>query len=432
MLDTSILVGELNARDASTRLGALKLLMRKIESGELERPVTGDDINNHIHTIYSFSPYSPTKAVWLAYNAGLRTVGIVDHDSISGAKEFIEAGDIVGMPTTIGIECRADMSGTPLAGRRINNPDQDSIAYVVLHGIPHTKIAAVTEFFRPYQAFRNERNRKMTDNINAMLSNRGISIDFDRDVTTLSQDSRGGTITERHISLALAKKLIARYGKGNELVSFLRYELSLPMDAKTQKFLMDPGNQYYEYDLLGFIKSDFIGSFYIEAEKECPGVRDVIALAKRVGAVSAYAYLGDVTDSVTGDKRAQKFEDEYLDELFEVITTLGFNAVTYMPPRNTDAQLSRVRSLCERHGLFQISGVDINSPRQSFVCEELRQSQFEKLRDAAWALIGHERAATENPDGGMFAEKTVKAHPSLDERVRIFREIGLAAGRLSR
>lgn len=429
MLDTSILVGELNARDSSTRLGALKLLMGKIASGEIARPVTGDDINNHIHTIYSFSPYSPAKAVWLAYNAGLQTAGIVDHDSISGAKEFLEAGDIVGMPTTIGAECRVNMAGTALAGRRINNPDQDSIAYTVMHGVPHTKIACVTEFFKPYQEKRNVRNRKMTENINAMLAKRGIEIDFTQDVATLSQDSRGGTITERHISLALAKKLIARYGRGNELVSFLRYELALPMDAKTQKYLMDAGNPHYEYDLLGFIKSDFIGSFYIEAEGECPPVQDFIALSKRIGAVSAYAYLGDVTDSVTGDKRAQKFEDEYLDELFDVIASLGFNAVTYMPPRNTDAQLSRVRALCEKYGLFQISGVDINSPRQSFVCEELRQSQFEKLRDAAWALIGHERAATENPDDGMFTEKTVKKYPSLEERIRVYREIGLAAGR---
>lgn len=71
---------------------------------------------------------------------------------------------------------------------------------------------------------------------------------------------------------------------------------------------------------------------------------------------------GDVGDSVTGDKKTQKFEDDYLDQLFDVIKELNFKAVTYMPSRNTMEQLRRVRALCERYGFFQISGEDINSP----------------------------------------------------------------------
>ena len=33
-----------------------------------------------------------------------------------------------------------DFKGTPLEGRRLNNPDQISVAYVTLHGIPHTMV----------------------------------------------------------------------------------------------------------------------------------------------------------------------------------------------------------------------------------------------------------------------------------------------------
>ena len=39
----------------------------------------------------------------------------------------------------------------------------------------------------------------------------------------------------------------------------------------------------------------------------------------------SYAYLGDVGESVTGDKRAQHFEDAYLDELLHKQET-GFDA----------------------------------------------------------------------------------------------------------
>jgi len=87
---------------AEERLDALRELKEIAEP-----PVQGIFVNNHIHTSYSFSPYTPASAVYYAWKAGLRTAGIMDHDSISGAREFIEAGKIMGMPVTCGVECRA-------------------------------------------------------------------------------------------------------------------------------------------------------------------------------------------------------------------------------------------------------------------------------------------------------------------------------------
>ena len=45
----------------------------------------------------SFSPYSPTASVYAARMEGLCTAGIIDHDSISGAEEFLEAAKLHGM-----------------------------------------------------------------------------------------------------------------------------------------------------------------------------------------------------------------------------------------------------------------------------------------------------------------------------------------------
>lgn len=418
------LVENLNHDNVDIRLKSLKTLMDKINQGKIDRPSSGNDVNNHIHTSYSFSPYSPSKAIWMAYNAGLKTAGIMDHDSISGAREFIEAGRIVGMATTIGVECRVDFSATPLNGRKINNPDQDTIVYMALHGIPHNQIDKVKNFFVPYTAERNERNRKMVARINEILGPSGVAIDFDNDVAPLSKSKEGGSITERHILFAVSRKMIETFGKGQILVGFLKEKLELPVAAKLEKLLLDETNELYDYDLLGVLKSELVSKFYINATSECPDVRDVIKLAREIGAISAYAYLGDVGDSVTGDKKAQKFEDEYLDELFEVIKGLGFNAVTYMPSRNTIEQLRRVKSLCEKHDLFQISGEDINSPRQSFICIAARDEEFINLIVSTWALIGHEKAATENPSNGMFSADTVRKYPDLNERTWIYRKLG--------
>lgn len=423
------LVEKLNHENVDIRLESLEKLAIIIKEGKLPIPEKGNDVNNHIHTTYSFSPYSPSKAIWMAYNAGLMTAGIMDHDSISGALEFIEAGKILGMATTIGVECRADFSNTPLKGRKINNPDQDTIAYVALHGIPHTKINEVQKFFIPYTRERNKRNKLMVNKINKLLEPFNIIVDFEKDVIPASKSNEGGSITERHILFALSHKLVERFGKGHEVVDFLKEKLKINVKPTLREYLMDTTNQFYEYDLLGVLKSDLVDKIYVDATEECPQIDELVGFSNSIGAISAYAYLGDVTDSVTGDKKAQKFEDDYIDLLFQVLKDIGFNAVTYMPSRNTMGQLKKVKFLCQEYGLFQISGEDINSPRQSFVCIAMRNEEFKNLVESTWALIGHEKVATEDINKAMFSKETIVRYPDLDTRIRVYKEIGLNRSR---
>lgn len=423
----------LNHEDVRVRLDSLRQLAEGIRKGEIEKPLRTNDVNNHIHTFYSFSPYSPSKAMWMAYQAGLATAGIMDHDSVSGASpirgqdlagEFPEAGRILGMGATVGAECRVDFSKTPLAGRRINNPDQKSVAYMAIHGIPHTQTGKIGRFFVPFSVERNMRNVRMTERINGRMSAYGITLDFERDVKSLSKYSEGGSITERHLLFALSHKLMEKFGKGQKLAAFLQNELKISIHSKIESRLLDTGNPFYDYDLLGVLKGSLLEMFYIDADRECPDVREVVALCKETGAIAAYAYLGDVSDSVTGDKKSQKFEDGYIGELFETIKTLGFNAVTYMPSRNTQEQLRKLKMLCEQYGFFQISGEDINSPRQEFVCKAMRNAEFKNLADSAWALIGHEKAATEDLRKGMFSKETLSRYPVLEERIQAYKELG--------
>lgn len=69
----------LNVDNEEKRLENLKKLLRE----EKQKPeIFPQYANNHIHTVYSFSPYSPTAAVYMARAYGLETAGIMDHDSI--------------------------------------------------------------------------------------------------------------------------------------------------------------------------------------------------------------------------------------------------------------------------------------------------------------------------------------------------------------
>ena len=425
-MELETLIKNLNAKTASERLSALSQIMELYKNGTLPYPKTVESVNNHIHTTYSFSPYSPTKAVYMAFCAGLKTAGIMDHDSIAGAKEFIKAGEIAGISTTVGLEVRVKMNGSKFFDRRYNNPDQPSVAYVACHGVPHQNIDKMQEFMTPYRAKRNERDKKEVEKINELIKDSGVTLDFEKDVLPISEYQNGGSVTERHILYALSLKLIEKLGKGEPLVDFLQNKLNISLPQKVIDNLLNIEKEYYEYTLLGALKSDLVPKFYINSEYDCPDVSEFVKAVADVGAISAYAYLGDVGESVTGDKKAQKFEDEFIDELVPELKKFGFAAITFMPTRNTEAQAQKIMRLADENDLFQICGEDVNSPSQSFVCAALEKPEFRHLISAAWALIGHEKAATQNIEDAFFSPKTVQKMPSLTERIAYFEKIGKA------
>ena len=384
------------------------------------------EINNHVHSTYSFSPYAPAEIPAKAKGAGLGTVGIMDHDSVSGCEEFLDAAKAVGIAATAGCEIRVNMDGTLMEGRKTNNPDEPNVSYIAFHGIPRNQFAAVTKFLKPIHAARIARDRKEVELLNAKLAQLGApQLDFEKDVMAISEAANGGSITERHILYALSLKLITTYGTGQKLISFVEKQMQIPIPEKLKEVLLDLNNPHYAYDLLGVFKSALVPDFFILSGKdECINVYDAVKFANDIGAIPAYAYLGDVGESPTGDKKAEKFEDDYLDELVPELKKIGFKAITYMPPRNTKPQLLRLQKLCQANGLMEISGVDINSSRQSFNCPILLEPEFRHLSDAAWALIAHEKLATENPKLGIFHPENQLAAQPLGKRIAIYSNIG--------
>ena len=257
--------------------------------------------------------------------------------------------------------------------------------------IPHSNIEKVDAFLAPYREKRNVRNRKMIENINSLVSSFGMALSFDNDVLPLSTTS----VTERHLLFALAKKITGKYTEPEQVVAFMKDVMGITVSGKNEENILNGKNtpDFYEYDILGVLKGNLVEKIYVDADAELPKIEEYIDMVRRNGGISAYAYLGDVGNSVTGDKKTQKFEDDYIEQLFDVIENYGFDAVTFMPTRNTEAQLDRVMELCKERGLFQISGEDINSPRQKFVCPAYENPKFAHLVEAAHTLIKYENLA---------------------------------------
>lgn len=431
------LVNEFRASPAE-RLAALRGLAAA--AGAL--PMVPES-NNHIHTIYSFSPYAPAAAALRARRAGLSVAGSVDHDSLAGAAEMREACSILGMGSVTGFEIRAFLHdkearsrggpAAPFDRRKINNPDSAGIVYMTIQGIPARAAEDVARFLAPVREARLARTRLMAAEANRILASAGLpGFDFQAEVLGRSKFSEGGTITERHLLAAMADCLIRGFGRGETLASGLETKLGLSLKPKLRALLADPENPYLLYDLLGVLKAEYLPGFFIQPSEECVDAREAVAFARSIGAIPAYAYLGDVGESPTGDKKAEKFEDDFLPELFAELRRIGYLAVTYMPPRNTQAQLARLRELCRDYGFMEISGVDINQPRQSFNCPELRLPEFAHLNASTWAMVAHEALASEDPALGLFSPDNPYAGLGLEERIEVYsragREVGSARG----
>ncbi len=415
---------DLNASEKSGRIAALKAVAALHADGTLGRPEPVPYANNHIRTTYSFSPYSPSKAAYLAWVNGLSAAGIMDRDSLAGAEEFIEAGRIIGLATTVGFECRCSAAGTAFEEKILNDPGK-GVMKLAIHGVPHGNIQIAQDFLAPFRKRRVRRIREMAENLNSILGRPELALDYDRDVLPLSQHREGGSVTGRHLLFALVLKILQSAGIGRPAVELLE-DIGLAIDGPALKKLLDGQNRsgLYEYYLLEALENGFGERICVPATEELPHVTRFTQFAKELGGVASYGYLGDAKSPAAGDIKARSFEDACLNELFEYLKEAGFNAVTYRPKRNSPEQLARVAALCEKHGFLQLSCEDIGSPFRPFVCAALERPQFKHLIDNSWALIGHEEAATKNVGDGMFTEKTARALPGLAERITYFEAIG--------
>jgi len=93
-----------------------------------------------------------------------------------------------------------------------------------------------------------------------------------------------------------------------------------------------------------------------------------------------------------------------------------------MPPRNTLNQLLRLQRLCREYGFMEISGVDINSPRQSFNYAIILRPEFAHLIEATWALIAHEKLVDHDEKYALFNNRNPFKAKSLKERIVTYSE----------
>ena len=359
-----------------SRLEALRELKRLEEKGVISPPKRRIGVNLHIHTSESFSIFkSPTEAAWAGYRAGLEVMGINDHYTISGHKEFREACRILGLKATFSIEAMAMSKEAKKSGERYNDPKNPGRVYLCGKGVIHdleegSPSERLLESMR--RAFR-KRCEKMTEKVNSLLSSidPSLNLSFD-DVLKLTPR---GNVTERHVAQAIIETIRSKFPKEEDQKNLLERLIGEISDEDLSR----------EDKLQNLVRNKLLkagGPAYVEEPEEAfPSIERLVKLFRDYGAIPTYPVLGN---PITEKEKDLSF-------LFDELEEYGIYAVEVIPKRNTRERLQEIIKEAERHGFPVFSGTEHNTKAPEPLLDEFSKDPefLPVFRKGANLLLGH-------------------------------------------
>jgi len=319
-LDPAIerLEDQLNSFDAIARAEALCALMSKVQTGEIHLPPVKEEVNLHIHTFFSYNAngWSPSRIAWEAKKYGLVVAGIVDFDVLDGMEEFLSAGEILNLRTTVALETRVFIR--EYANHVINSPNEPGISYFMGAGCfqmpPEGSKAA--EALRSMRTTAMKRNIQVMNRVNDYLD--CVRLDYDADVLPLTPS---GNATERHLLAAYDAKAQEVFSDDNSaLISFWAKALDAPRD-EIEKLILDKPN-FYERMRSKLMKFGGVG-YVAPTPESFPTIETAIEMIQGMQAIPTATWL-DGTNSGEADMPA----------MLDLLASKGVAAMNIIPDRN--------------------------------------------------------------------------------------------------
>lgn len=357
------IIGGLNSHTRYKRARLLKNLRKQL--GETS---STQMVNPFVRSIYSFSSYSPSMMAYIAYKSNLGLIGLFDMESLEGYKEFEKGCKLFGIRSILGTDVQVSAH---IADNKNSNSG--------FMGIADRYVKRANKFLKPYREAHKERVVENIARINKKLKTINVKLSFSRDVYTISKYIAGGTITEKHVWLALSKKLISIYGKGEKLVAQLKVLVS-DVSEEAQKYLLDINNSFYEYDLAKFLKINFA------LEQKVGGNhKDIIEFANSIQALSLYEL---------------RFKAEMpLEEIISKVKQEGYDIFAFDPRVMSEEDVEKIVLLCEQQELISLPLEIIDFPRKMFDSCIQNPEILAKLEKNAWAIAGHEMLVDKGEGG---------------------------------
>ena len=207
-------------------------------------------VDLHIHTNFSDGLLTPTQVVGKAMEAGLKAIGITDHDTIDGIEEAVEAGGRLDVEIVPGVELSSQYNGR----------DLHILGYYFDPNHPR-----LMEYLEKFRHERYRRASKMIQNLNRL----GVNLTMEE----VAKRSRGRNIGRPHLAEVLMEKgyvetfqeAFHRYIGYHSQAYEQKYNIgpeeaiALINEAGGLSFLAHPSVHISERDIVHFIKSGLDG-----------------------------------------------------------------------------------------------------------------------------------------------------------------------------
>lgn len=148
---------------------------------DLASPSAGT-IDLHVHSTASDGSLAPEAVVKRAMAAGLRAIGLTDHDSVGGIPEALAAGERFGVRVIAGCEFSAAAPWGEM--------------HVLGYFLPSSS-APLEAFLERCRADRVRRAQLMVERLQGL----GVSLSFD----SVLNESRGGAVGRPHVARAIVR-----------------------------------------------------------------------------------------------------------------------------------------------------------------------------------------------------------------------------------
>ena len=192
------LVNKLSSKSAIIRsltLNKLKKLERTNSS--LIPRASANFINLNVHTKKSFSPYTPALGAYMAYKSGITLAGVCDYGSVGSVKEFQKSCLKLGIAYLGGVEF---MLNDSVLGNFIAS----------FYGINNKNASAFDSILQEFREICKSKTQALTERLNKKLKKFDIFIDYEKEVLPITESKKGGTVTLKHVYMALSQKIIAK------------------------------------------------------------------------------------------------------------------------------------------------------------------------------------------------------------------------------
>ena len=400
------LIEKLNNKLTFVRKASLKELKKRERADHSLVPNQNlHEVNMNIHTNYSFSPYSPTMAGYMAYKSGIKIACACDYGTLSGNEEFEYACKYLNINTVNGFEVTL-----------VNGKGEEGI--YSFYGINKDSEA---HFLPMLEQFRNvcfKRASNVCEKINKKLTKFDILVDFEKDVCKIANTKKGATLTLKHLYKATSEKLIEKFNKGRALADFLRNTLCLDIEEGAYNLLCDSNNPFYVYDLMSALRSNFSA---VESGLTPPSLRDYISVASKNSVIVSYEYHAPNNWLKNQTESQQTIAD--FENLIKELKREGINALSISANNLSEKLLEEFVSLAENNEMLIIFNERVEYPRDHF--ESLAPKTIKPyLEKCAYALLGNYVSALNNLEDGLYTQKTISKVADFKQRLLIYAQIG--------